>query len=98
MIFSNIFYFIASIIALYKKKYIYGILLFLTIMSITYHINKKYLICDIIISIIILIYSLYYLYYTENHCKEKMIGLFFLMLMMIFLLINIHATVHVDTN
>lgn len=73
IIWSNILYFIAAINSLNKSKYILSLLLFLTtIVSCLYHINYKYRIYDVIISIITFCYCIY-LYYKKQKRNQYIV-------------------------
>ena len=83
-IISNIAYVISGIIAHYKNKPHYGNLLFcLAVVSCLYHLNYAFLFLDVIVSICVLIYSLWITYNTLNKYYIKLLGVIFLIIMII---------------
>ena len=92
-IYSNVFYFIAALLAYKMNKINYSaILLLLTLVSTLYHIDSAYYNIDVYLSIIVLFYSLFYLIKTPRREKEKIMGSVLLFLMILFLYLgNIYS-------
>ena len=92
-IYSNVFYFIAALLAYKMNKINYSaILLLLTLVSTLYHIDSAYYNIDVYLSIIVLFYSLFYLIKTPRREKEKITGSVLLFLMILFLYLgNIYS-------
>ena len=86
---SNIGYLISGFVSYYTGKQTYSNLLFsLVIISTLYHLNRSYYFADVFVSILVFLFSIWYLYKTPRIEFIKILGLLFMILMFIFLYIN----------